>query len=260
MKLPFAPHLPLITLCAFLPLSQAAGEDAQEDKSAYELRVYTCEPGKLDALHTRFRDHTMELFAKHGMENVAYWVPSDEPLSENTLVYLLRHKSREEAKASWDAFRNDPEWQAVAKASAEAHGKILSKAPESTYMAVADYSPSIGPAHRDSLYELRTYTASEGNLENLHARFRDHTDKLFQKHGMKPYAYWRPLDEPLAGNTMIYIIEHPNRELARAAWKLFGADPDWQVARKKSEEQGSLIVEGGVKSVFLHSTDYSPTK
>jgi hypothetical protein len=233
---------------------------AAADDSIYELRVYTCEPGKLDALHARFRDHTMAFFTKHGMENVAYWVPTDEPLNKNTLIYLLRHKSHDEAKASWAAFRSDPEWRAVAKASADKHGKILSKAPESTYLAAVDYSPEVRRVNRDSLYELRTYTASEGNLENLHARFRDHTDRLLQKHGMKPYAYWRPLDEPLADNTMIYIIEHPNRELARAAWELFGADPEWQEARKKSEEKGSLVVENGIDSLFLQPTDYSPAK
>lgn len=232
---------------------------AQADDAVYELRVYTCEPGKLDALHTRFREHTLAIFAKHGMESVAYWSPVDEPLSENTLVYLLRHKSREEAQASWDAFRNDPAWKAVAKSSQEEHGKILAKAPESTFLVATDYSPKIRPADRGSLFELRTYTADVGKLEDLHARFRDHTHKLFQKHGMHPYGYWKPLDEPLAGNTMIYMIEHPDRELARAAWQAFAADPDWHAARDASETEGRLVIKGGVKSVYLKPTDYSPT-
>lgn len=237
-----------------------SGASVQGDETVYELRVYTCEPGKLEALHTRFREHTMEIFARHGMENVAYWTPADEPEKDTTLVYVLRHKSREAAKESWDAFRNDPEWKQVAKASREAHGRILSKSPESTYLAATDYSPEIGPANPDGLYELRTYEAAEGKLEDLHARFREHTNELFEKHGMKPYAYWRPLDEPLSDNTMIYIIAHPNREFARAAWKAFGSDPNWQAARRKSEENGSLVIKGGVDSMYLEPTPYTPTR
>lgn len=239
-----------------LPLTHSS----QADDGIYELRVYTCEPGKLEALHARFREHTLGLFAKHGMENVAYWTPTVAPLSENTLVYLLKHGSRDEAKASWDAFRNDPEWQAVAKASRETDGKILSQPPESTYLALTDYSPPIQLPLRDRVFELRTYTASEGNLDNLHARFRDHTDVLFQKHGLTPYGYWKPLDEPLSGNTMIYLIEHTSPEQAQANWKSFGGDPDWQSAKKASEVNGSLLVKGGVQSLYLRPTDYSPVK
>jgi len=105
----------------------------------FEIRTYTTHPGKLDALNARFRDHTTRIFKKHGMENVGYWVPQDEPAHSNTLVYIIAHKSREAAKASWDAFRADPEWKKVA-AESEASGKIVVKV-ESVFMDPIDYSP-----------------------------------------------------------------------------------------------------------------------
>ncbi len=105
----------------------------------FEVRTYTAEPGKLDALHARFRDHTVQIFNKHGMKSVAYFAPSDEPLSKNTLIYILEFPSRDAAKKSWDEFRSDPEWQKVQKES-EANGKLVTKV-ESVFAEPTDYSP-----------------------------------------------------------------------------------------------------------------------
>ena len=105
----------------------------------FEIRTYTAEPGKLDALHARFRDHTAQLIEKHGMTNVVYFVPTDEPLSKNTLIYVLAHASRDAAKKSWDEFRNDPAWQKVQKES-EANGKLVTKV-DSVFTEPTDYSP-----------------------------------------------------------------------------------------------------------------------
>ena len=110
--------------------------NAQAKSRVFELRTYTTNEGKLDALQARFRDHTMRIFKKHGITSVGYWVPVDKP---NTLIYIVAHPSREAAKANWDAFRADPEWQKVAKES-EANGKIVTKV-ESVFMDPADYSP-----------------------------------------------------------------------------------------------------------------------
>ncbi len=106
-----------------------------EEGMVYELRIYTCNPGKLDDLHKRFRDHTMQLFEKHGMKNVGYWVPMDKP---DTLVYLLAHKSRKAADQSWKDFLNDPEWKAVYK---ESHKNgVLVKKVDRQYLTATDYS------------------------------------------------------------------------------------------------------------------------
>lgn len=112
---------------------------AQEHGRVFELRTYTCYEGKLPDLLARFRDHTMRIFEKHGMTNIAYWVPQDAPASQNTLIYIIAHASREAAKKNWDEFRNDPEWQKVQKDS-EANGKIVSKV-DSVFMAPTDFSP-----------------------------------------------------------------------------------------------------------------------
>jgi len=112
---------------------------AQEHGRVFELRTYTCYEGKLPDLLARFRNHTIRIFEKHGMTSIAYWVPQDAPASQNTLIYILAHPSREAAKKNWEAFRNDPEWQKVQKES-EANGKIVSKVV-SVFMDPTDFSP-----------------------------------------------------------------------------------------------------------------------
>jgi hypothetical protein len=109
--------------------------------TVYELRVYAAAPGKLPELLARFRDHTMKLFEKHGIKNVAYWTPVDEPGKSATLIYILQHASREAAAASWKAFQDDPDWKSV-KEKSEANGKLVDKV-DSTYMALTDFSPRI---------------------------------------------------------------------------------------------------------------------
>jgi hypothetical protein len=111
---------------------------AQSGGPVYELRIYTAVEGKLPAVIARFRDHTVKLFVKHGMVSVGYWVPADPPKSQNTLYYILKHKSREAATASWAAFRKDPEWLKVQKES-EANGKIVDKT-ESVFLSPTDFS------------------------------------------------------------------------------------------------------------------------
>src|SRR5262245_17128135 len=115
------------------------GEEKKAAPRVYELRTYTTEPGRLPALHARFRDHTMKLFEKHGMQNGMYWVPTDDKLKDNTLIYIVSHASREAADKSWDAFINDPEWKKARDAS-EKDGKIVAKA-ERQYMVLTDYLP-----------------------------------------------------------------------------------------------------------------------
>lgn len=111
---------------------------AQTTARVFELRTYHTPDGKLDDLLARFRDHTVDLFNKHGMTSIGYWVPTDEPLKGKTLIYILAHPSRESAKANWAAFRNDPEWKKVAAAS-EANGKIVEKV-DSEFMEPTDFS------------------------------------------------------------------------------------------------------------------------
>lgn len=115
--------------------------EAQDSAAVFELRVYHTVEGRLPALLARFRDHTVALFTRHGITSVAYWTPLDEPLKGKTLIYVLKHPSRDEAAKNWKAFQDDPEWVKV-KAESEASGPIVEKI-DSTYMALTDYSPKI---------------------------------------------------------------------------------------------------------------------
>jgi hypothetical protein len=107
-----------------------------------------------------------------------------------------------------------------------------------------------------AVYELRVYHASAGKLPDLLARFRDHTVKLFDRHGMKSVAYWTPADEPDKSNTLIYILSHPSREAAAANWKAFQDDPEWKSVKEKSEANGKLTDK--IDSTFMALTDFSP--
>lgn len=244
---------------AFAPLLAPGAAAFAADTAIYELRIYRTNEGRLDALNARFRDHTMRIFAKHGIESVAYWTPMDEPDSANTLIYLIRHKSREAADASWKAFGADPEWKEVARKS-EADGKILAQRPERTFMMLNDYSPAVAPGEASAephVYELRIYTAAEGKLDALNARFRDHTDRIFHKHGMQAFGYWTPTDEPKKSNTLIYVLEHASREAAAKSWQAFREDPEWQAVAKESQKDGRLL-SGAPVSIYMVPNDYSP--
>src|SRR4029077_17968490 len=140
--------LQALPAASFLPASVWA--TAQHDNAGsgqtssvvYELRVYHALPGKLGDLLARFRDHTVALFARHGIKSVAYWTPVDEPQKSDTLVYILRHPSREAAAANWKSFQDDPEWKSVRDKSEE-NGKLVEKI-DSTYLALTDFSPRLG--------------------------------------------------------------------------------------------------------------------
>lgn len=116
-------------------LASAPKVNADSNRS-FELRIYHTAPGKLGDLQTLFREHTIPMFNKHGLKGIGYWVPEDKP---DTWIYILAHKSREDAKKNWAAFQADPEWQAALKA-ANTGGKVVDNI-ESTFMDPADFSP-----------------------------------------------------------------------------------------------------------------------
>ena len=113
-------------------------------------------------------------------------------------------------------------------------------------------------AATSNVYEIRRYTAEPGKLEELQARFRNHTDGIFKKHNMKSVGYWAPVDEPLSKNTFIYILEFPNRDAAKKSWDEFRADPEWQKVQKESEANGKLVAN--VESIFANPMDFSKLK
>jgi len=252
----------LTLLLLFTSTNLHADEGNKNDKGdrVYELRTYYANEGKLNALHARFRDHTCDLFEKHGMQNVAYWVPVDN--QANTLVYIVSHASREAGKKSWGGFLKDPDWQAAYKASVR-DGKLVRKI-ERVFLTATDYSPElkIEAGNPVRLFELRTYTTHEGKRPDINKRFRDHTCALFTRHGITNLLYCDLMkDQKGSDMTLTYLIAHQDQKARAASWDAFRKDPDWQAARKASQVKGPILLKkGGVKSTLLTAVDYSPMK
>lgn len=121
--------------------------------------------------------------------------------------------------------------------------------------------PLLAPAtaraqNADRVFEIRTYTATEGHLEDVVGRFRDGSMALLAEYGMEPIGYWTPQDPELKQNTLIYILAHPSREAAQENWQRFFRDPRWIEMREKSEANGPILEK--VQSMFVDPTDFSP--
>lgn len=245
----------IITMClAALICAAALTRDAASDERCYELRVYTAPDGKLDDLDRRFRKYSRRIFAKYGMDQVGFWIPDDN--SENQLIYFLSYPDCKDRDPAWDGFRGDPEWQRIMEIT-EARGALVDNV-ESTLLRAADFSPTIGPwaVEHPRVFELRTYTAHPGKLEALLDRFRNHTMRLFEKHGMTNVGYWLPVENE--GRQLVYLLSFPSIFDRNDAWQEFNADPDWQAAYEASHTGGPLVER--VESVMLVPTDYSPLR
>jgi len=233
----------------------AAATPAKPDTKCYELRIYSCFPGRRDALIQRFKDHTLRVFAKHKMESIGYWLPADS--SQNTLYYILAYPSRAARDTAWNAFHADPEWIEIARKSEES-GKIVEKVT-SVFMNLSDISPALKASHEKGAttrtFELRTYFCPPGKLPNLLARFRDHTIKLFNQHGMQSIAYWTTVDSTEKQPHLVYILAHPSKDAATANWAAFRSDPAWVSAKADSEKDGPIVEK--TESIFLNPLPFS---
>jgi uncharacterized protein YbaA (DUF1428 family) len=229
---------------------------APDPNRVYELRIYEASPGKLGALEARFRDHTIDLFTKHGITNIAYWTPLDP--ADERIIYLLSYPSFEASEASKQAFLTDPEWLAV-QAETDADGPLTASV-SSVFLQLTDYSPhlELEPPIAERVFELRTYTATPGRLDDLHARFRDHTLDLFAKHGMENVLYFRLTGgQERSDDTLIYVLAYPSAEARNASFQAFLADPEWRAVAAASEANGPIVAQGGVEGVLMDTTDYS---
>lgn len=245
----------LIASCATLLAADTS------NSPVYEMRVYYSPEGKLNDLHNRFRNHTLRLFEKHGIKSVGYFVPEGDN-KENKLIFFLEYPSREARETAWKAFTSDPDWQKAAKESEKNGPIVIGSRVQSIFLTPVDYSPKLKVEQKGNrVIELRTYTTHEGKLENLNARFRDHTVKLFEKHGIENLIYWTMLPGQKEADTkLIYLVAHKSRDAARQSFSAFGQDQAWKSARAESEKNGPLTIQGGVQSEFLVPTDYSPLK
>ena len=231
-------------------------ESLKKDTRLYELRTYYAEPGKLEDLVARFRNHSTKILAKHGMKNEGYWLPIDN--KDNKLVYLLSYPSREARDKSWKDFSADPAWQKVATES-EKNGKLITRVEE-VFLKTTDFSPSKvkKKGEKNRVFELRTYKATPNNLDNLLARFRGFTVNAFAKYGMTNLWYWTTTAEN--NDMLIYFLSHPSQEAGLAAFDKFRQDAAWTEVRKASEVKGGGSLTVSVVSEYMTATDFSPMK
>ena len=245
----------LVFLLAFGYLSVLQAQTT--DTLCYELRIYTAHEGKLNDLLKRFRHHSTRLFEKHGMTNVGYWTPLDNP--DEKLYYVLSYPSRVAREASWNAFTADTAWLRVWKES-ETNGSLVDSI-ESIFLKTTDFSPNNLQTECGRVWELRKYTASPNNLDRLLNRFRHHTLKLFERYGMTNKIYWTVADAGQGSDKMLYyFLTHDSEAAGRDAFDRFRKDPEWQKVRADSEKEGGGSLTLKVESVYLYPTDFSPVK
>lgn len=242
----------LTLLCA--GLFSFAVNAKKTDNRYFEMRIYYCHPGRLDALIQRFTNHTTKIFEKHGMTNVGYWIPTNN--TDNALYYILAYPSKAERDSSWKHFSSDPEWKIVSKKSEET-GKIVAKVT-SVFMNATDFSPKIKPSGGaiDQVFELRTYSQLPGRNPAILARFKDHTMKLFKQHGLKNIAYFTTIEkDPAVQSKLVYLVSHPSEEIAKTNWTAFVNDPKWKKVAADSEKDGKIIEK--IESVYMKPTSFS---
>lgn len=242
----------LTLLCA--GLFSFAVNAKKTDNRYFEMRIYYCHPGRLDALIQRFTNHTTKIFEKHGMTNVGYWIPTNN--TDNALYYILAYPSKADRDSSWKHFSSDPEWKTVSKKSEET-GKIVAKVT-SVFMNATDFSPKIKPSGGaiDQVFELRTYSQLPGRNPAILARFKDHTMKLFMQHGMKNIAYFTTIEkDPAVQSKLVYLVSHSSEEEAKSNWSGFGNDPKWKKVAADSEKDGKIIEK--IESVYMKPTSFS---
>lgn len=256
-----------------------------EDKRVFELRVYTVNPGKQDAANKLIAGSGMKYMSKHNIELLGAWVPADA--SDERIFTLVAHADKADADKNWAAFQADEGWKADL-AAASTDGRAVAGIAR-FFLNATDYSAILKPVNvGNRIFELRTYIATPNNLGHLNSRFRDHTVKLFEKHGMTNIAYFNFLpgekttcielmkacaakgkdsvevksETPAVDLALVYFITHANADAMKKNFASFGADPAWTKARTDSEKKagGSLTARNGVKSLVLKPTDYSPIK
>jgi hypothetical protein len=255
------------------------------DDRAFELSVYTPVAGKQAEALALVREHGVKFMKKHGIELLGAWTPVDD--KDERLIKIVANKDRATAEKNWAAFEADEERTAAFAAATKGVSPI--KGFARFLLNATDYSPELKVAEvGDRVFELRTYIASPGNLGGLNDRFRNHTMKLFEKHGMTNIAYFNlsadststvgdvmsaltnsggpeldaKVDMPAKDNALIYFLTHKSADAMKASFKKFGEDPMWKEVYTESEKKanGPLTAKGGVNSLLLKPTDFSPTK
>lgn len=243
-------------LTVILTMLISASVFAQQGiKSKYfEMRTYTAADGKMPELIQRFQNHTLKIFKKNGIENVAYFISEENP--DKTLTFIIGYPDQASRDVLWNKFAQSKKWQKVAKAS-EANGKLVQKVDQTFMVWANDLNDHPKPSP-SGIFQLRTYHCFPGKIENIQTRFRDHTRDLFAKQGLKNYPYWITVEKDGAQPKLVYLLGHDSKEAFNAAFDRFRVDPEWVKARDESEAPGKIVEK--VDAVFYKALPFSPMK
>lgn len=245
----------LLTLVGLLLSFGAYCQKVADMKSTYfEIRKYYANPGKLDDLIKRFQDHTVSLFEKSGMENIAYFLPVEN--NDNSMTYILGYPDEESRDRMWNQFLNDPEWKSAYEKSI-VDGALVSKIDQ-TFMTLAPGLNEMSMPLESGIFQLRIYTCFDGKLDNLIKRFKDHTQALFERQGLKNYPYWITSEKEGGQSKLVYLLGHKDQAAFEAAFQAFLKDPDWIAARDASEAGGKIVEK--VDATFFKTLPFSSMK
>ncbi|WP_332913362.1 NIPSNAP family protein [Algoriphagus boritolerans] len=225
-------------------------------KSKYfEMRTYTAAEGKMPDLIKRFQDHTLKLFKKNGIENVAYFINEEHP--DHQLTFILGYPDEASRDVLWNKFANDPKW-ITAKNASEANGPLVQKVDQTFMVWANNLNDHKKNLKKSAIFQMRTYHCLPGRIENIQTRFRDHTRELFARQGLRNYPYWLTVEKDGAQPKLVYILGHNSKEAYNDAFKRFVADPDWIQARDASEADGKIVEK--IDAVFYKALPFSPMK
>ena len=244
-------------LLLFLMGTSLMAVSQNKDSRYFEMRTYHCHDNKRPDLIRRFQDHTVSLFKKNGIESIGYFLPTDT--GNYSLTFILAYPDKASRDVLWNKFANSPEWQDAFNKS-EANGPLVAKVDQVFMTVAAELSPKIKKSEgkADQVFELRTYYCFPGKLNDINARFRDYTRKLFEKHGMVNIAYWYTVESDGTQPKLVYLLAHKNEAAAKASFENFGNDPAWIKVRDASEANGKIVEK--IESVYLKALDFSPIK
>lgn len=245
--------LSLILTCAIT--GQTFAQSAQGYTSTYfEIRKYYAHDGKLEDLIKRFNDHTVGLFEKNGMENIAYFLPVEN--EDNSMTYILGYPDKASRDRMWEKFINDPEWQKAYAASTE-NGALV-KTIEQTFMVLAPGLNELPKPMPSGVIQMRTYTMYDGKIYDIQRRFKDHTQALFEKQDLRNYPYWVTVEEDGSQAQLVYLLGHRDQAAFDFAFQSFLKDPEWIKARDASEASGKIVEK--VDAVMFKTLPFSPLK
>ncbi len=244
-----------LTLLVLLVTMNLFAQQIDDIRSRYfEMRTYTSHPGKRADLIKRFQDHTLRLFEKSGIENIAYFIPTDE--NDQTLTFILGYPNENSRDRLWNRFVTDEEWQKVYKES-EANGPLVQKIDQ-VFMVFAPGLNATPKPNPSGIFQLRTYYCFDGKISNIQTRFKDHTQALFEKQGLRNYLYWLTVERDGRQAKLVYLLGHKDEATFNTAFQNFAKDPAWIKVRNASEADGKIVER--VEAKFLKALPFSPMK